>query len=157
MIHECGHLIAMNIVNVKTNRIVFYGAGIKILPENRRMLSFKEDLFILSGGCLLNFISIPIFLFLGRNNDLFCFFAILNLITGLFNIIPLKNFDGGKIIDLIIERYCPHNCIRFLKMLIKIIYVFLIIFVSIILFRNSWGNVTFIITVVYFIISTIFM
>ncbi len=157
MLHECGHLIAMSIVNAKVSRIAFYGAGIKIVPEKSRILSFRDELFILSGGCLINLISFAIFWIIGENDDMFQFFAVLNLVTGIFNIIPLKNFDGGKILDLIIEHCFSPSKAYALKTAVKIICIALILVLSVMLFRNNAGNITFFITIIYFIISTILM
>lgn len=157
MLHECGHLIAMSMVNAKVSRIAFYGAGIKIVPEQSRILSFGQELFILSGGCLINFISFIIFWLIGKNDDMFQFFAVLNLVTGIFNIIPLKNFDGGKILDLIIEHCFTPSKTYALKTGVKIICIVLILILSALFLKNNIGNITFFITIIYFIVSTILM
>lgn len=157
MIHECGHLIAMSILDVKVNQIIFYGAGIKIVPEKSRIVSVRDDIIILSGGCIINFVCFTIFYFCGRTDSILQIFAVINLVTGIFNLIPLKGFDGARICEVIIDNYCKSDSAAVIKKVLKGICITITLAFSFFLIRNNMGNITLIITVSYFILSSVFM
>jgi len=100
-LHETGHLISMFLFGVKVKKIILYGAGIKIV----RGYSLKEkrkEFFILISGCLMNIIMFLLFFFL--KGESFKTFAVINLVTAIFNIIPIKSLDGGAILLLLTEN-----------------------------------------------------
>lgn len=100
VIHETGHIIAFNLLKIKPKSLTFDITGVKL--EHNKLLPFKIELIILLAGSLSNFI-ISILLYcvdiLQFNN-----FIIFNLIIGSFNLLPLKGFDGGKILSIIISN-----------------------------------------------------
>lgn len=157
MIHEIGHLIIMSIMDVRVYKIIFYGVGIKIVPKTRKIISVYREIFILSGGCLINFLMFGIFYLLSGGDETLEFFGVLNLVTGIFNILPLKNFDGGKIAELLIENYISINKQTKAKNILKVICTVILTAGGIYLIVSGKGNFTFLLTVGYFIAMTIFM
>lgn len=101
LLHETGHLIAMVLFGVDVKKIIFYGAGIKIV-RGYSVSDKNNEKIILISGCLMNFIVFFLFVFLGE--DKFTAFAFMNLATALFNLLPVKTLDGGAILLLIFEK-----------------------------------------------------
>lgn len=152
--HEFGHILMTEFAGVKIEKIFFYGAGIKISLSKRKILIFSKDLLILLGGSGINFLSFGLFLFLGEVKPTFVPFAMFNLIIGIFNLLPFRNFDGGKILQLIIDEKCigsfktdNYQFIRFLLIFLALIF-FILIFMW-----NKTTNVTFLITICYFLFN----
>ena len=100
-LHETGHLLPMFLFGVSVKKIILYGAGIKII----RGYSLKEkhkELIILISGCLMNILMFLLFFFL--KGESFKTFAVINLVTAIFNILPIKSLDGGAILLLLTEE-----------------------------------------------------
>lgn len=143
-IHETGHLLSMFLFGVKVKRIVLYGAGIKIV----RGYSLKEkrkELIILISGCLMNVIMFFLFFFL--KGESFKTFAIINLLTAIFNILPIKSLDGGAILLLLTEEK-PH-LFTFVNIITTII-VPLSAVISVLIFSRFRINPSLIISGIYF-------
>lgn len=156
MLHEIGHLILMNLAGGKLEKISFYGAGIKIVPTHKIMPFFK-DVLILLGGPLVNFIAFFIaFLFSFKNNNDILIFAFMNLTVGIFNLLPFKAFDGGRILDLIFGNFLSIQNASKAAMILKILCVFLIGIFFCFFIINKSGNITLYLTVLYFLVCEIF-
>ncbi|MGN0654505.1 MAG: site-2 protease family protein [Oscillospiraceae bacterium] len=100
ILHETGHLLAMFFFGVGVKKIVLYGAGIKIVRDFSLVENKKEAVILLSGP-LMNILAFAVFyMFDGEN---FKVFAVMNLATALFNILPIKALDGGQLLLLIFD------------------------------------------------------
>lgn len=152
--HEFGHLIFMFAKRVKVDKIVFYGAGIKIIPD--KSFSFTDmhtQFFVLSAGCVFNF---ALYIILTPSSSaLLKVFAVLNAGIGAFNLLPLQFLDGGRLLILLIYKFCNYNNAvimeRYIKWLNAILIIVTLLFVSLI----GKGNVTLFITLCYLLISTL--
>ncbi len=87
-VHELGHLLAMRIVGAEVTAIRFYGGGIGISADTEE-LSKLARLIIYSAGCFTN-LSFALIL-----QDP------INLAIALFNLMPVRYFDGGMILRLL--------------------------------------------------------
>jgi len=154
LLHELGHISAMCIFNVPPRKIQFYGAGIKI-TVNEKMTSLKKELIIELAGCITNVLIFFILYFFAQSFTV-KIFATMNLIIGLFNLLPFKYFDGGKIIDLLLDLYSDKNRYA-LRMGIRIIAISLLVIVGIICYLKNKGNISLFISIIYIIISELFL
>lgn len=154
LLHELGHISAMCIFNVPPKKIQFYGAGIKI-TVNEKMTSFQKELIIEFAGCITN-ILIFLSLYFFSNSFKVKIFATMNLIIGLFNLLPFKNFDGGKITDLILDTYSTKS--RYvLRTIVRVIAIAFLSIVGIIFYINNEGNISLFVSIIYIIISELFL
>ena len=100
ILHEIGHLLALFSFGVGVKKIVLYGAGIKIVRDFSLVENKKEAVILLSGP-LMNILAFAVFyLFNGEN---FKVFAVMNLATAMFNLLPIKALDGGQLLFLIFD------------------------------------------------------
>lgn len=96
ILHELGHLAAMLYFGQPIKKLVFYGAGIMIVRGRGEPLTpTGAELIILSAGCTVNLL---LFALSGANE-----WGMINLVIGLFNLLPLKSLDGGKIFLLLLR------------------------------------------------------
>lgn len=154
LLHELGHICAMCIFEVPPQKIQFYGAGIEI-SVNEKMTSLKKELIIEMAGCITNILIFFILYFFARSFTV-KIFATMNLIIGLFNLIPFKHFDGGKIIDLLLDTYSTKY--RYiLRKAIRIISIILLCLVGIFFYCKNQGNISLFISIIYIIISELFL
>jgi len=149
-LHEAGHLAVMLIYDCKPKRILFYGGGIKIIP-NCRLLSYEKDIAVNFAGCFVNIISGLITMRLGVFED----FSQASIVIGIFNLLPFSNFDGGHIIKLFFERKENEKYLYLYKTSVKVLCIAVLFagIYSIVYFRV---NVSLIVTICYIIISELF-
>ena len=101
ILHELGHIGAMCIFGIPPERVLFYAGGIKISPQRGRLVSKRQDIIILSAGCAVNLaIALIIRLAAGELN----YFACANLFLGVFNLMPVRYFDGGRILSAVLNE-----------------------------------------------------
>lgn len=105
IIHELGHLFFLNKFGVKICelKISIFGANIK--TESFKKISIKKDVIVLLSGPLVNLIFSVVLYFVNliiKNVDL-SNLILINLGLGIFNLLPFYNFDGGKIIEILLK------------------------------------------------------
>ncbi len=137
LIHECGHLFAMILSGNKPEKVVFELGGINIINRSKTCLSFNKEIIIAFSGPLVNLVSTLLccFVYDYVKNEKILTFASVNLILMVFNLLPIKSLDGGRILYYFLSK--KHN-MSFSK---RIIYVLSIIFIAI---TFSWGIYVFI-------------
>jgi len=155
ILHEAGHLAVMSAVGLPVKKICLYGAGIKIVPE-KKLIGYARELAVLLGGVMMNFILFSAFYFLSDDPNAKLFAAV-NLVTGGFNLLPLKGFDGGKIVSLAAEKYVRADRTALAENIVKFMNIaaFAAVFCGALIV--GFGNLTFYITLIYFIISELLL
>lgn len=104
ILHEAGHILLMlsRKVRVKSIRL---NLGDVAINADFSTVSLKDEVLITFGGVIVNFtLSASFFL-------LFCLFkyrlmfdfAVVNLLLGIFNILPVRNLDGGDLLLLFLN------------------------------------------------------
>ncbi|MBQ9375263.1 MAG: hypothetical protein IJU04_02865 [Ruminococcus sp.] len=143
LLHELGHLIAMAVVSQTPNDITLYGGGIKISSITTSQISYNSELLILFAGSAVN---ILIYIILIMINNELSSFATANLFFGIFNLMPLKYFDGGRILGIVLKST---------KLICIIRIVFVILFAILIFFMLTVKvyNISFLLTFLYILIS----
>lgn len=102
--HEAGHLFAMWTLECAPKRIKLIPASVQItLSFSGR---FRNDIIITLCGPLMNlilFLTLYInFIMFGSNVSLQ--YGLVNLLIGLFNLLPLKGLDGGALLYALVAR-----------------------------------------------------
>lgn len=120
-LHECGHLLAARMLGIGVKEIRFDFSGVRICTEDR-LSSYKKEIVLAAAGPLVNFVcvcvSVVFFLVQGVSldevvllTDSFIsgeelsyigaagFFAIAALLQGGLNLLPVRSFDGGRILQ----------------------------------------------------------
>ncbi len=99
LFHEFGHLIFMCIFDVRIERLLFYGGGIRITADVENA-AFSSRLLILVAGCIFNLLLAGVFLMLGRETA-----AAINVMTAVLNLLPFGYLDGSRIAQSVLYRY----------------------------------------------------
>ena len=145
VIHELGHRLAAVILNVKMSRITFWSGGIQMRRECR-LISAGDEAVILLCGPLFNFIFAAGYAVCDMNSA----FGI-NLILGLFNLLPFGSLDGGSIIRVVLGGY-GKLCGIVLKLAAVLTGVLLIIY----FYSAGTYNITAYVTVLLLVTNEIF-
>ncbi len=100
-LHEMSHLIMMIIFSIPAETITFYGAGIRISSDKiDKAPRFKRNI-VLFAGSAGNFIFAAILWFTGEKIA-----ALINLFTGVFNLLPIGEYDGAALLKEFVIRHC---------------------------------------------------
>ena len=96
-VHELGHIFAAVVIGIgdmSIPRAVL--TGLRIRPG--RLLSYREEVIVALGGPLANILAFFALLPLTRVNNYIITLAAINLLTAVSNLIPIRGFDGQRIL-----------------------------------------------------------
>ncbi|MDR0991897.1 MAG: hypothetical protein LBL87_03250 [Ruminococcus sp.] len=155
LLHEAGHLLAMRLCGVPVRSVMLYFAGIRIDTKNpREFLPPGREIFILISGAAVNF-AVFILCLLFRGSESATLFGAINLVIGLFNLLPLMMFDGGRLITALLNILCtPENAETLLRFRQKADLA-LIPAAAAVFFILGNRNISLYATLIYFMIITI--
>lgn len=149
-VHECGHLLALS--TLKRNRHISASmAGMRI--SDFGVLSYKQELFVASAGPIVNILIALLCLAL-RNygSGYFLLLGILNLLTAFSNLLPIKSYDGAKILSsglsLLFCEQVSHSVINIISFAIS---VTLSLFSLYLISRFDAGYFIFFVFFIYFV------
>lgn len=128
ILHELGHLFMMWLLECAPKRIKLIPASVQITaPFQKR---YRNDILVAAAGSSVNillFLTLY-FNYLAFRNEVTLYFALLNLVIGGFNLLPVKGLDGGTILFCILEKYKgPDKAAVTLKIITIILAVALIL------------------------------
>jgi stage IV sporulation protein FB len=106
IIHEAGHLTAMLIYSRRPDSIMFRGGGIKISFDYTRGSNLKGDsVFILCAGSAVNIgLFFALYFSLPKTDIYPVMFAVLNLVIGVFNLLPIGCLDGKRLLEMFLPK-----------------------------------------------------
>lgn len=93
ILHELGHLFAMLVLGAEISEITFYGAGIRIISDGISERPPLHQAVIYLCGPAVNLALAAVL----RGEP-----SAVNLFLGVFNLLPLSYFDGGRLAALIL-------------------------------------------------------
>ncbi len=104
-IHETGHLFMMWVKGLSPKRIKLIPASIQI--TNSFSKGYTNDIVIALAGPVVNllFFGVLYYNYVCYRNIGTLYFALLNLIIGLYNLLPIKGLDGGTVLYSIMCRF----------------------------------------------------
>ena len=148
IIHETGHLASFLIKGYPPKEIHLEYSGIRLIPQ-KKLFSFKDESVILLSGSAVNLFFFILFY------KIFKVWAIMHLILGIFNLLPVKSLDGGQFISVIMQKFFGVKKGIFICDFIFVITEILLISAGVLLFFKT-GNFTLLLTVIHLLFLTIF-
>ncbi len=106
LLHECGHLLACYLFQVPVWRFRLTCCGGELVPA-RHLAGREECVIALSGpaiNLLLAFALIPLV-----QGEAGAIFLGVNLMLGLFNLLPMLPLDGGRVLHGVLVLFCPEG------------------------------------------------
>lgn len=153
LLHECGHIIATIICKIPIKELAFKPFGIRMrLRTSLELVCFKNKLIILFGGSFTNFIFFLLFwAAFGKISD----YAIVHLITGVFNLLPSGTLDGGRILEQILSLKIPEHRAKLFCDIISMIFAILLFVLGLFILMRTKYNISLLITAIYLFIMII--
>lgn len=153
--HEFGHLFFMWLFGCQPKEINLIPGSVQIVASYS-VGENKNNIILLAGP----FVNILIFIILYVN---YCFFnddghitfAFINLLLGVFNLLPINGLDGGNVVyNMAFYKWGIKRAEQILK-IITIIFAILLIIVAIMLTVSGKTNLSAYILAVYLILSVL--
>lgn len=149
LFHELGHIALMCLFKCPPKSITFYGGGIKLTP-NCRLVSYKQEIAVLSAGCITNLILGLLLIY----TNTFTTFAVANLTLGLFNLLPFRAFDGGQILKILSCNLQDKGLLKFYNLFVNFLCI-IIVFLGLIFMIKYRMSISLAVTICYIIVSQV--
>jgi Zn-dependent protease len=118
LIHEAGHLLAMLCTGSKPSSLIFRGGGIRIVTDK------FDSVPVLLAGSAVNLTLFLCLYFTLPETDIYpIMFAVLNLVIGLFNLLPVGCLDGSKLLSIFVSE----KALRVIELIVSVPVVCLVI------------------------------
>ena len=156
IVHEMGHLFAMWALDCEPKQIRLIPASIQVVCSFSKQ--YKNDIIIAVCGPAVNYILFGTlyFNYLAFKNEIVLYYALLNLIIGVFNSLPILGLDGGTVLYSVLAKNGDSAKARLTVKLITVITAVIIIVAAIIFTVKGRFNLSFYIIGIYlFMVSLI--
>lgn len=127
LVHEAGHAAAVCFAGGSLAEIIFCGMGIRMIPLRGRILPLKSEILILLAGPAVNLVLFVVLNAFDPGN----MFALLNLCSAVFNLMPYKLLDGGSAINLLSENTAHEKTVRTVMTAVRIILILMTLSMSV--------------------------
>ena len=124
LLHELGHLLAARIcgIRMKEFSLNLFGAGLTPVDS---LYSYFDEIILCLGGPLANlFFGSALLLLPIHSSDFFHFFIFSSFAYGFLNLLPIKAFDGGRILRALLLYFLPLRPTETLLSLLSFICIF---------------------------------
>ena len=154
-LHELGHLFMMWVVECAPKRIKLIPASVQISMSMSKC--YRNDILIALSGPAVNMVLFftLYFNYLVYKKEAVLIYALLNLVIGLFNLMPVKGLDGGTVLFCLLAKNLDINKATLIMKLITLILAISIIVVAVILTLRHKLNISLYILGIYLIIMTL--
>lgn len=150
-LHELGHIFATYFCGVEIKELSFSLIGIKMrLKKSLSLVPFSKKIMLLIAGPLVNVILAMIFLAFSLK-----VYALINLVTAIFNLLPAKTLDGGKILLDILNLKLAPNTAETVSDIVSLVVSALLFILGAIVLCVSGYNISLVATSIYLAITVI--
>ena len=129
--HEMGHLLAASLCDVKIKelRLDIFGAA---LTPTHAFSSYKQELTVAAGGPLVNIIfAIFILIFCKGRGQFLEQFMTASFFLGGLNLLPISDFDGGRILRCSLSYLFSVNAVELLCLVASFLVLFVLWMLSV--------------------------
>ncbi len=153
--HEIGHLFMMYLRESAPKRIKLIPASVQITKPFTS--NYKNDILISLSGPLVNIFLFSVFYFNYKcyQNITTLYISLLNLIIGLFNLLPIKGLDGGTVFYCVLCKYTNVNKAEWIMGLISFFSGSALLLSAVVLTLRGKINISFYIMGVYLLVTTL--
>lgn len=149
-LHEFGHITALCLFGSQPDEIVFGIFGIRI-QQNKYILSDLQQTVVVFCGPLVNAILFATFLVanLVFQKQILLMISAVNLVMGIFNLLPILPLDGGRIMFYLLGLFFIEKTVHRIMRIICIILLFVLILAGSFILLKTGLNISLITTSVY--------
>lgn len=125
LFHECGHLLAARWMGIpfRSLRIDFNGARLEI---GGRMPSFGEEWLLAASGPIASLLGAALGALFWRTLPVSVYFSCASLLLGILNLLPIRSFDGGRMLECMLARCLSVRMLDWVMKLTSFLFLFLL-------------------------------
>lgn len=154
LIHELGHVVMFYLVGYKPISLSFDLTGI-CLTKPTAQLSYVKEVLVQLAGSTTNFIVFALLCGTISEVSYSSIFATTHLIICIFNLLPLKSFDGGKLLEITLLRIMSIKTTVRVCTFIDLACIFILLTASVCSFFFAQHSFTLIVLTVYLMITAL--
>lgn len=148
-IHETGHLLAMWASGCQPKSVRLIPASVQIV-QNFNVRETAQIAITLCGPAANIVVFIALFInFCAFKSDISLHFGILNLITAVFNLLPVSGLDGGTLLTLLIARRTDIFKAESIVRIVTAVFAFIIFIAGVYLWVTGTVNISLFIVALY--------
>lgn len=110
-VHESGHLLVLGCYHALPRTVRFGVLNIDMIDEKRESSGYRRDVAVLFAGAGMN-VAVGSLLCGAAyllESETMLFYAYANLLTGMFNLLPIEPLDGGQIVYALLCQKLPEE------------------------------------------------
>ena len=159
-VHEFVHLFFIYCFSEPPKMVCLSLFGANIKKRTASYCSIKSEIIINASAPVFNVFTGVAFYMLSVNTcsyqDMFVSLSQVNLVLGLFNLIPFYSFDGGHIIKYFLLTFLKEKTVEQILTAVSLFVTVVFSFISIYIFLNYQHNFSLLVISVYMFLSIIF-
>lgn len=152
LLHELVHILFITLLSSAPKKVNFTLFGADILRDNSSNINYNSEIIINASAPIFNLIV----WFLCFNNPELTEIAEINLVLGVFNLLPFYNFDGGNALNNLLLKYLSVNVAEKLMTVVSVLVTVAFSFLTIVIFVEFKHNFSLMFISAYMIFCIIF-
>lgn len=124
-LHECGHIVAAHALRLPFRRMHLGLLGARLELEGR-MPSYGEEWLLCAAGPLVSLLGAAIAAPLWRVWPAAVRFSCASLLLGVLNLLPIRSFDGGRMLAASLGAWLPGRVADCVMTLTSLLFLFLL-------------------------------
>ncbi len=149
-IHEMGHILAMALLKAPILLLDFTPFGLKI-TRGEHLVSYRCEAVISLAGAGANLLAAGLLALLARQSFGALYLSAVNLVVGVFHLLPIRGLDGGKVVaELLTLRLSPAAA-RTAAGAVSLVFLGLLCLLAARLWLGGKANLSLMVMLVYFI------
>ena len=155
LVHELGHLAAMWVLDCAPKRIRLVPAAVEITTKLQS--GGRYEIFIALCGPAINLLLFAILFvnYLAFSNDSYLTVGLINLLIGLFNLLPVTGLDGGTVLFNILCRKAEPSRAALIMRIINLSVALAALVIAVTLCFKGQFNLSFFILALYLAVMSI--
>lgn len=155
LVHELGHLAAMWVLDCAPKRIRLVPAAVEITTKLQS--GGRYEIFIALCGPAINLLLFAILFvnYLAFSNDSYLTVGLINLLIGLFNLLPVTGLDGGTVLFNILCRKAEPSRAALIMRIINFSVALSALVIAVTLCFKGQFNLSFFILALYLAVMSI--
>ncbi len=151
ILHELGHLLAIIACGERPETVRFGIFGMTIIRKNDITQDYKKEFITAISGPLMNFfLSFMLFgLYAPCREEILLKSALISLVIGLFNIIPVFSLDGGRALESLLLQRLPRDRCESVMKAVSVVFLVPMTALGFYILINSGYNFTFLAISIY--------
>ena len=140
-LHECGHLGAARVLHIPFGqmKLDFLGARLEV---RGRMLSYGEEWILASAGPLASLLGAAGGALFWSRSYYAQMFSCASLLLGLLNLLPIRSFDGGRMLECTLSHFLATRVLQDAMRVISFLFLCILWMVAVYFLLKSGSGLS---------------